>query len=155
MAIRPNAGEFVVVYRYTNRRFSQASRLARVGVLTRLRERFLMQFRAYRLWRADAHSAGLTKNSPFISVLLEPVSVSSSRDAGVRAIVTGLPEWALQAYGLQQAEDIGVFRVPISRLYSPNPARITQHEETERLFLGDDLIEFLLEWRPNPYLRRQ
>ena len=137
------------VYRFADRtkpetlqpNLSRASRLAQVMVS------FSMRFRGYREWRAHRHMRGDTHNSPFVSVLREPIRLTTSTDWWARTIATGSPGLS----GVQRAPDLAEFRVPSSKLIPPRADNTLSRQETELVFWGDDLINYLVRWEQNPY----
>jgi hypothetical protein len=71
--------------------------------------------------------------------------LASSEDPILRTIVTGAPG----VPGYARAPHIATFEVPASRLITPkNPL---SGSETEKLFLGSDLLKFLIKVEPNPF----
>lgn len=122
--------------------------LSQAGKLTKFRVNIMMRIPAYRKWRAARHAIGDTKNSPFVSVLLDPVRGAQSPDPWLGTIITGKPGMR----GVGQAPDLGTFNVPSNRLHDPGVdiSRI----ETEMLFWGDDLGVFNLFWQANPFKSR-
>jgi RHS repeat-associated protein len=146
-AAEGGAGERV--FRFATRSAPETlqSNLSRAGGFTRFRVKALLQFRAYRSWRAHEHMRGNTRNSPFVSVVESPTALAHSTDPWARTIVTGRP--GMQ--GVKRAPDLGEFNVPRERLYGPQPDNALSIAETEQLFLGDDLADFLTTWRSNPF----
>ena len=90
---------------------------------------------------------GDTRNSPFVSVVENPTALAYSPDPWARTIVTGRPGML----GVRRARDLGEFQVPEERLFAPRPNNSLSIAETEQLFLGDDLADFLSGWRSNPF----
>lgn len=121
--------------------------LSRAGRFTQARVNFLMKFQAYRAWRAHSHMRGMTLNSPFVSVLKDPLGAVTSTDPWLRTIATGSPG----ASGVRRAPDLGAFEVPSSRLTAPRAENTLSIEETELLFEGRDLETFLKSWQKNPH----
>lgn len=107
----------------------------------------LMKLKAYREWRAHRHMRGDTHNSPFVSVLREPIRLTTSTDRWARAIATGSPSLS----GVQRAPDLAEFRVPSSKLIPPRSDNTLSIEETELVFWGDDLVNYLVRWEDNPF----
>lgn len=123
------------------------SRLSSTGRFTQMRVRLLLRSKAYRSWRAQRHMNGEVRNSPFVSLVEDPSALAKSPDAMARTIATGRP--GLRGY--QRAPDIGTFSVPRSRLEYPWRTTFPAVLETEVLFLGDDLADFLVTWNRNPF----
>ena len=95
--------------------------------------------------RAELHAQGYVQNSPFVSLGEDVSKMVSTTDPGLKTIITGSPG----AEGYARAPHIATFWVPENRLITPlNPL---SGSETEKLFLGTDLPEFLISARPNPY----
>lgn len=87
--------------------------------------------------RAEDHMQGDTANTPFISVAGDYHAAAATTDPWLHDIT-------------RQAPDLATFRVPTDRLVMPrNPLSIS---ETEMLFNGSDLANFLVTWDANPYL---
>lgn len=99
--------------------------------------------------RADFHAAGEVFGSPFVSALLDLEQGIKSSDEWIQAIIYG-PNHMYP--NIVAAPDIGVFDVPSSRLYYPR--ELLSINETEVLFYGEDLADYLVEWRTNPYIGR-
>jgi YD repeat-containing protein len=127
----------VDVYRFADRTKPDDLKPAVQGEqLTRLQEVF-KSHPEFKDTIANDHALHGDKTfSPFVSVALDTDSVAASSDPGLRSIVENAP-------------DIGHFRVPVSRLYVPQN-RLSQ-SETERLFEGEGLEDYLVGWMENPY----
>lgn len=102
---------------------------------------------------AELHMRGITAESPFVSVLDNPTSGAMSSDPWLKRLATGCdwhpPTQNFVSSPAPYATDLGIFRVPESRLvYPANPL---SNVETERVFLGDDLEDFLVHTWRNPY----
>ena len=123
------------------------SNLSRSGWFTRAYVKFLMNFKAYRSWRAHQHMRGNTKDSPFVSLILKPERLATSTDPWARTIVTGSPGLP----GVKKAPDLATFEIPKAQLYHPRPDNRLSVTETEVLYYGDDLSKHLVTWQPNPY----
>lgn len=106
-----------------------------------------MESSVFREWRADLHMRGNTSNSPFVSVLTEPSGLAWSTDPWASTIATGSPGMV----GVERAPDIGIFEVPSNMLISPRPNNTLSTIETELVFWGGRLEDFLVEWIDNPY----
>ena len=108
---------------------------------TKLSKRFRERF-------AHAHMRGYPEyyDSPFVSVGGDPLALASSTDPWLRTIATGKPGIP----GVMRAPDIGIFRVPLSRLIMPHSTNPLSIQETEMLFYGDDLADYLVKWIKNP-----
>lgn len=85
--------------------------------------------------------------SPFVSVLLDPRRAAGSPDAWLRTIATGQPGYP----GVSRAPNLLKFKVPANRLIGPRPENLLSIQETEMVFLGDDLAEFLVRLLTNPF----
>jgi hypothetical protein len=86
--------------------------------------------------------------SPFVSLTRNPDAVANSPDLTLRAVATGE-----EVFGESFAADtLSRFRVPVRRTISPNTQDAQNDEEV--LFLGEDLVNFLVESEPNPYLQK-
>ncbi len=81
---------------------------------------------------------------------LDPARLAGTQDRWLRTIVTGKPGMP----GVKPAPDLGKFSVPKSRVAHPRLSNLMSLRETEVLFWGDDLVKFLEEWQPNPYLKK-
>lgn len=88
---------------------------------------------------------GFVENSPFVSVTDTPAAAAASTDPWLRTIATGEPGLP----GVAQAPNLSEFNVPVSRLIAPSNA--LSISEGQYLFQGDDLSNYLVETRPNPY----
>jgi hypothetical protein len=97
----------------------------------------------------EEHAAGRRSFSPFVSVVRDHVAASRTRDRWLSTIIWGQPGYEVGGVSVQRAPDLGTFSVPAERLFSPSFDLSTS--ETEMLFLGDDLGNFLKGWIPNPY----
>jgi RHS repeat-associated protein len=95
--------------------------------------------------RAEQHAQGFVENSPFVSLGSDPARLAASTDPWLSTIATGSPG----APGVARAPFIATFRIPVSRIYVPGNALSTT--ETEKLFLGSDLLKFLISAKPNPF----
>lgn len=86
--------------------------------------------------------------NPFVPVLRDHQQASQTGDDWLATIIWG--QSGVEGKDIKRAPDLGTFRVPIERLKEPlnSYARDT---ETERLFVGDDLQDFLETWIDNPY----
>jgi RHS repeat-associated protein len=85
---------------------------------------------------AEAHMQGFVENSPFVSVTDNPAAAAATTDPWLRMIVARAP-------------NLSEFRVPASLLIAPsNQLSIS---EGEYLFQGDDLINYLVATRANPF----
>jgi len=137
------------VYRFATRSnpATLQSNLSRASFLTRLRVNALMKIPAYQRWRAIRHMMGDTVNSPFVSVLEDANAGAATTDPWLKTIITGKPGIP----GVVKAPDLGTFKVPSERLFYPEPDMTLQLQETERLYFGDDLGEFLESWQTNPF----
>lgn len=102
-------------------------------------------------WYAKLHMRGdeqMLAKSPFVSLGDNPQSLAMTSDPWLKKIATGC-SWDEHLPGVQRAPDLGIFRVPKSRLIYPETA--LSAKETEVLFMGDDLESFLqYTWR-NPF----
>lgn len=85
---------------------------------------------------ADAHMRGLVENSPFVSVTDNPAAAAATTHPWLRMIAA-------------RALNLSEFRVPASRLIAPSNA--LSISEGEYLFQGDDLSNYLVETRANPF----
>jgi hypothetical protein len=81
-----------------------------------------------------------------ISVGTSPASLATTPDEWLGTIATGLPGRA----GAAPAPFLLEFSVPRSLLYTPNFA--LSATETEFLFMGDNLLPYLVNAQPNPFL---
>lgn len=96
--------------------------------------------------RADAHARlGLVQHSPFVSIGESVEAMANSPDPWLNTIVTGRPGDPRA----RRAPFILIFDIPESRIWRVQN-RLSQRE-TECLFLGEDLIDFLVGAMPNPY----
>lgn len=140
---------FETVYRFADRTKPETLQpnLSRASRFTQVLVSFLMRREDYKEWRAHRHMRGDTRNSPFVSVVREPIKLTKSNDRWARAIATGSPRLP----GVQRAPDLAEFRVPSSKLIAPTADNRLSIEETELVFLGDDLKNYLVRWHDNPY----
>jgi hypothetical protein len=92
-------------------------------------------------------SLGAPPDSPFVSVLLDHAKGSQTPDPWLATIIWGQP--GVPGRDVRRAPDLGEFSVPTHRLIDPENDLSTN--ETEKLFLGDDLERFLVKWIDNPY----
>jgi hypothetical protein len=110
-------------------------------------EAIRLQDPAYASWRADAHMQGHVADSPFVSVISDPMGAVSSTDPWLRTIATGQPG----SPGAARAPALGRFDVPTDRLVAPLPTNSLSIAEGELLFQGNDLSSFHHSTIPNPY----
>jgi RHS repeat-associated protein len=89
--------------------------------------------------RAEAHMQGDTTDTPFISVAGDYHAAAATTDDWLHDIS-------------RQAPDMATFRVPADRLVMPQPGNVLSISETEMLFNGRDLQNYLVKWQANPYL---
>ncbi len=95
------------------------------------------------------HMKGHVAESPFVSVGDNPLSLARSSDPWLKKISTGV-SWGEPVLA-ERAPDLGIFRVPKSRVVYPIPTNELSVRETEILFVGDDLEQFLVHSWPNPF----
>jgi hypothetical protein len=88
-----------------------------------------------RIWGA-ACARALVENSPFVSVTDNPAAAAATTDPWLRMIVARAP-------------NLSEFSVPASRLIAPSNA--LSISEGEYLFQGNDLSNYLVETRANPF----
>ncbi|WP_285474051.1 DUF6531 domain-containing protein [Actinoplanes sp. NBRC 101535] len=93
---------------------------------------------------AEAHATGNTSLSPFVSITTDPLAAARTTDPGLSAIINGTPHPAYR-----QAPDLSHFQVPRDRVVWPSNQ--LSLSEGEGLFHGDDLADFLVDTRPNPF----
>jgi hypothetical protein len=79
---------------------------------------------------------GFVENSPFVSVTDNAAAAAGTTDPWLRMIAARAP-------------NLSEFSVPASQLIAPSNALSTS--EGEYLFQGDDLINYLVETRANPF----
>jgi hypothetical protein len=142
------ADDMVTVYRFadiTDPR-TMVSRAATISQQVADEAAVNMGSPAWRSQRGDLHARGTTSGSPMISVGTNPASVAASTDPWLETIATGLPGHA----GAAPAPFLLEFSVPRSLLYTPNYA--LSATETELLFMGDNLLPYLVNAQPNPFL---
>ncbi|WP_329256152.1 DUF6531 domain-containing protein [Actinoallomurus sp. NBC_01490] len=96
----------------------------------------LMGTPGYRARRGEYHARGDTENSPFVSVAADTDAAFNTTDPWLANITRKCP-------------DLAIFDVPMNRLYFPTNE--LSQRETELLFHGNDLEDFLVKWIPNPY----
>jgi RHS repeat-associated protein len=101
--------------------------------------------KAWLAQRAEQHAQGFVTDSPFVSLGTNPAKLASSTDPWLSTIATGAPG----APGVARAPFIATFRIPVSRIFTPQNALSVS--ETEKLFLGSDLLKFLIGAKPNPF----
>ena len=102
---------------------------------------------------ADLHMKGypgIMADSPFVSVGDNPLKIAMSPDPWLKKIATG-SSWGRNLPTAARAPDLGIFRVPKSRLVFPRASNTLSVQEGEILFAGDDLDQFLVHSWPNPY----
>ena len=91
---------------------------------------------AWAAQRAEDHMRGDTADTPYISVAGDYHAAAATTDPWLHDITRQVP-------------DMATFRVPTDRLVMPNnPLSIS---ETEMLFNGNDLSNYLVKWEANPY----
>ena len=90
---------------------------------------------------------GYVADSPFVSVIDDPMGAVNSTDPWLQTIATGSPG----SPGAAQAPALGRFDVPNDRLVPPDPSNALSIQEGELLFQGDDLASYHVETVPNPY----
>jgi hypothetical protein len=150
-AVEPSVGgtSAKTVYRFASEAKPEtlSPNLSRAAPFTQLRVNFMMKFERYRSWRADLHMRGDTLNSPFVSVLRDPAAGAASTDPWLQTIITGKPGLS----NVAKAPDLGEFSVPPSRLIGPRETNTLSQTETEMVFHGSDLAQFLNKWIKNPY----
>jgi RHS repeat-associated protein len=87
--------------------------------------------------RGEAHAGGRNRESPFLSLAEDPARAAGTTDDWLRSIG-------------QHAPDMAIFEgIPASKLYTPTNS--LSLAETEVLFGGTDLSNYLVRWVPNPY----
>jgi hypothetical protein len=96
----------------------------------------LMKNPRFRADKAMLHADGITERSPFISVVRDVFRAAETTDTRLQLIVRGAP-------------DIAHLKVPSGRLYTPDSQ--LSGMETELLFDGVDLADYLVGWTPNPF----
>jgi hypothetical protein len=143
--------EYVTVFRFCNVADPNTMRpkLSFANVLEEGQWALMRWIRQYELFRANNHAEGRRINSPFVSLFTDESSILNTRDAWVSTITTGAPGSPPSAPVVRQAPHIATFLVPRSRL-----AFLTNQistGETEVLFVGDDLISFLIGHIDNPH----
>ena len=94
---------------------------------------------AWAAQRAEDHMVGDTINTPFISVAGDYHAAAATTDPLLHDIT-------------RRAPDLATFRVPEGRLVTPQPHNALSLGETEMLFHGNDLKDYLVKWDKNPYL---
>jgi RHS repeat-associated protein len=97
---------------------------------------------------ATFHMQGYVQDSPFVSVTTNPGAAAASTDPWLRTIATGRPGQP----GVRPAPHLSEFDVPTARLVSPEADNALSLSEEELLWHGDDLADFLVATKPNPYL---
>jgi len=133
--------QLVTVYRYANRT-QPATLLARSSnwtFLVDLPQRLLMKHPKLRQSRIELHAEGGTWFSPFVSLGLDKRKLVETHDS-----------WLLEI--IEKSDYVAKFEVPESRLYYPQNRLSTN--ETEVMFMGDDLDNFLVDWEINPFRRQ-
>ncbi len=145
--------KYVVVWRFANRNDPDTTRPRGSDPAT--------------IPRAEAHMAGFTVGSPFVSTTRSFGAAAQTDDQRLQSIIYGTFKWApglpwtggpFQEPGGQtylRAPDLGMFIVPRSRLiYAEDVgnAPFTAVQEQEALFSGGDLRQHPHIWFPNPYL---
>ncbi|MEU8242709.1 RHS repeat-associated core domain-containing protein [Actinoplanes missouriensis] len=144
----PAPGELVDVWRFHNAADPQTlrSRLSAEPPHTqRLYEWALENDPTLFPQMREEHATGFYTHSPFVSVTDNPAAAAATTDPGLSTIINGFP-----GPSYMQAPDMSYFRVPSDRLHRPDFE--LSHQEGELVFYGDDLADFLVETRPNPYL---
>jgi hypothetical protein len=132
------------MYRFDNRNkvsalLPNAARLRNLPI-SFFENRLLLSNSSYLLQRAELHADGFTFASPFVSLVENVDRLRFSSDEAVQAIVSSSP-------------NIAVFdNIPGNRLYFPRSP--LSKRETEALFFGNDLNNFLTEWQSNPHCSR-
>lgn len=109
--------------------------------------------------QVQGHSTGQVSHSPYVSVARDVNRAAATTDDWLQTIIHGrsyiprYPSWTVgpPRPDVERAPDIGVFRVPTSKLHTPNNP--LSQSETEELFLGDNLSLYLEYWLSNPYGR--
>lgn len=80
------------------------------------------------------------QDNPFISVATDYGVLYRNGEGWVQKIIQSTPH-------------LGVFAVPFSALYRPNPTKLISKQETEWLYYDGDnpITDYLIEWRDNPF----
>ena len=149
---KQSAGGYVTVYRFADRNNpgTISSNLSRQPQSVQDAVRRLIAKPGSSLLESllITHAAlGPPPESPFVSVLLDHARGSRTPDPWLATIIWGQP--GVPGKDVKRAPDLGEFRVPADRLL--NPGNNLSTNETEKLFLGDDLGNFLVRWLDNPY----
>ncbi|WP_214416964.1 LamG-like jellyroll fold domain-containing protein [Sphaerisporangium fuscum] len=93
---------------------------------------------AYLEWRGQQHMTGRgLDRSPFISLAESFTVASYSPDPDLKNIVRNAPH-------------LGLFRVPVTKLYFPSRFNELSSKETEVLYFGLGLEKYLVTWFDNP-----
>jgi RHS repeat-associated protein len=135
----PSPVKIITVYRYGDRTnpYELTPKLASAPADVQAQVAGNMADPAWAAQRAEDHMAGDTLNTPFISVAGDYHAAAATTDPWLHDIT-------------RKAPDLATFRVPEDRLVMPhNPLSIS---ETEMLFNGNDLKDYLVKWDKNPYL---
>jgi len=139
------------LFRFANRADPRSlmSNLSQRGWWTRARVKLMLRFRTYRIWRADRHMHNIDReSSPFVSLIEDPVQAKLTLDPQLRTIATGYPGHPM----VRRAPDLFEFTgIPAERLEWPLPFNDMSIFETEVLFLGDDLVNWMTNVFDNPY----
>ena len=134
----PSDNNITTVYRYGDRTnpYELQPKLASAPADVQAKVASDMQDPAWAAQRAEDHMQGDTVNTPFISVAGDYHAAAATTDPWLHDITRQVP-------------DMATFRVPTDRLVMPNnPLSIS---ETEMLFNGNDLSNYLVKWDSNPY----
>jgi hypothetical protein len=123
------------------------SPLAREDAATQAAERAQWDTPELLAQRARLHMEGYTDYSPFVSLTTDPNAAANSPDDWLRTIATGEPGFP----NTQRAPDLSTFRVPRSRLIQPDADNELSLLEGEVLWHGEDLADFRVNTKPNPY----
>ncbi|MGH7730924.1 MAG: hypothetical protein ACRENJ_06690, partial [Candidatus Eiseniibacteriota bacterium] len=140
---------YVDVYRFTDYRLPGMGLLPRLSTADRITQRQIarmMRDPDFVQARANMHMAyGMTENSPFVSLLWNPVNGARTTDGWLRRIATGADQpW-------MRAPHIAQFRVPFDRLFLPGGGNLLSIKEGEVLWRGNDLAKYLVGWLRNPF----
>lgn len=137
----PPPVNMVTVYRYGDRTnpYELMPKLASAPADVQAQVATNMADPAWAAQRAEDHMVGDTLNTPFISVAGDYHAAAATTDPWLHDIT-------------RQAPDMATFRVPEDRLVKPLPTNALSIGETEMLFNGNDLKDYLVKWDKNPYL---
>lgn len=138
----PNQADRVFLFRFGNsmvdRDWRSRKRQASGGGFPMVSDSELNQWAI--LQSSYGSSSEGIENNPYLSMATSYLDLFHNGEGWVQSILCGVPH-------------LGVFSVPFKYVYRPRPTKGISKMETEWLYYDGDrlLLDYLVEWRANPY----